>query len=585
MDGGYVDATVPGNDAPALKELLDADVEVTGAVSGKFDSKMQLVGILLEVPTLADIKVLKRAAASPDSLPITPMDQVLHSSYLNDLTRRVRVKGTITYYQPGSAVVLQDGDKSLWISTLASDPLRIGDIAEATGFPDAHSGYLALADGEIRDLNIFAPIQPQPSTWRQLTMWNSGDPNGRQNDLVSFEGQVAAAMREDSQDDFVLVSNGRLFTAIYHHPPASMPLPPMKRIPLGARVRVTGICMAEQASTVDPNAQEVPFNILLRSFDDISVVTQPSMLNVRNLILLVALLLALLFVAAARAWVIERKVRHENASAAYIERQRSRILEDINGSRPLTEIVEQITGLVSARLQGALCWCQIADGAQIGNCPTTLSAFRVVSATIPARSGPPLGMIYAAFDPLVKPRTEETETLTAAAALTTLAIETRRLYSDLVHRSDFDSLTDIYNRFSLESYLDQQIEEARLNAGVFGLIFIDLDDFKRVNDLFGHQVGDLYLQEVAVRMKRQLRSADMLARLGGDEFAALLPKVHSHTEVEEITIRLERSLEVPFAVEGCVCPRFGEHWDCPLSAGRHDQGHSFERRRCSHVRE
>ena len=326
----------------------------------------------------------------------------------------------------------------------------------------------------------------------------------------------------------------------------------MKHIPLGARVRVTGICMAVQASTIDPNQQEVPFNILLRSFDDISVVTQPSMLNVRNLILLVGVLLALLFIAGGRAWVTERKVRHQNASAAYIERQRGRILEDINGSRPLAEIIEQITELVSFRLHGAPCWCQVADGAQIGNCPATLSGFRVVNETIPARSGPPLGMIYAACHPLAKPNAEENEVLSTSAALAALAIETRRLYSDLVHRSDFDLLTDIHNRFSLESYLDKQIEETRQNASIFGLIFIDLDDFKQVNDVFGHHVGDLYLQEVAIRMKRQLRAADMLARLGGDEFAALIAKVYNRTELEEITNRLERCLDAPFVAEGYV---------------------------------
>ena len=552
MDGGYVDATVAGNDARMIKELLDAEVEVTGVVSGKFDSKMQLIGILLEVPTPADVKVLKRAEAGRDSLPITPMDQVLSSSYLHDLTRRVRVKGTITYYQPGSAVVLQDGDKSLWISTHASDPMRIGDVAEATGFPDGRSGFLALTDGEIQDRNIFAPIQPQPSTWRQLAIWNSGNPDGHQNDLVSFEGRVAAAMREESQDEFVLVSNGKLFTAVYRHPPSTIPLPPMKHVPLGAKVSVTGICMAVQASTIDPNEQEVPFNILMRSFDDISVVTQPSMLNVRNLVVLVGLLFVLLFAAAARAWVMERKVRRQNASAADIERQRSRILEDINGLRPLAEIIEQITELVSLRLHGAPCWCQIADGAQIGDCPANFSDLRVICEEIPARSGPPLGMIYAAFDRLVKPRADEAEILSASAALTTLAIETRRLYSDLVHRSDFDLLTDIHNRFSLETYLDQQIDQAHQTAGIFGLIYIDLDDFKQVNDVYGHQVGDLYLQEVAMRMKRQLRAADMLARIGGDEFAALLPKVHNRTELEEIAIRLERCLDAPFVAEECV---------------------------------
>jgi diguanylate cyclase (GGDEF)-like protein len=552
MDGGAIDATVIETDASRLKDLLDARVEVTGVVSGKFDSKMQLIGILLEVPTLADVKILKPADTSPDSLPITPMHAVLSSSYVRDQTHRVRVKGTITYYQPGSAVVLQNGAESLWISTRSSIPLRIGDVAVATGFPDSREGFLSLTDGEIQDANFFEPVSPQPSTWRQLAIWNSGDPDGRQNDLVSFEGTVAAAVREGSQDEYVLVSDGNLFTAIYRHPPANRPLRPMRQIPVGTKIRVTGICMVVQANPIDPTEREVPFNILLRSFDDISVVASPSLLSVRNLILLVGMLVALLFAAGARGWVMERKVRRQNAQAAYVERRRSRILEDINGSRPLAEILEQITELVSFKLYGAPCWCRIVDGAQLGNCPPELSPFRVVHELIPGRAGPPHGTIYAGFDRLTKPSANESETLSTAAALAALAIETRRLYTDLLRRSEFDLLTDIHNRFSLERSLDRSIEMAREQAGIFGLIYIDLNDFKLVNDVYGHHVGDLYLQEVAIRMKHQLRGADILARLGGDEFAVLLPKVRNRAEVEEIAQRLERCLDEPFAAEGYV---------------------------------
>lgn len=552
MDKGSIDATVAGPDAPRLKELLDAEVEVTGVVSGKFDSKMQLIGILLEVPSLADVRILSQAKISADSLPITPMDQVLSTYNVHDSTRRVRVQGTITYYQPGSAVVLQSGPRSLWISTHSSAPMRIGDVATATGFPDARDGFLALTDGEIQDTSVFAPVPPQPATWRQLASWNSGDPDGHQNDLVSFEGEVMAAVREDSQDEFVLASNGKLFTAIYRHLPTNSPLPPMRRIPLGTRIRVTGICMVVQANNVAPTEQEVPFDILLRSFDDIEIVASPSPLNVRNLVLLVSLLLVLLFAAATRSWLIERKALGEKSIQADLERRRSRILEDINGSRPLAEIVEEITELVSFKLLGAPCWCQIVDGAQIGKRPPNLTSLRVVQEEIPARSGPPLGTLYAAFDSRVLPAANESETLAATAALAALAIETRRLYSDLVHRSEFDLLTDIHNRFSLERHLDQLIEFAHQNAGVFGLIFIDLNDFKRVNDVYGHQVGDLYLQEVAVRMKHQLRAGDMLARLGGDEFAVLLPQVRNREEVEEISLRLEHCLDAPFDAEGYV---------------------------------
>ena len=122
---------------------------------------------------------------------------------------------------------------------------------------------------------------------------------------------------------------------------------------------------------------------------------------------------------------------------------------------------------------------------------------------IPARSGSPLGVLFAALDPHVKPAGEESQTLTMAIGLIALAIETRRLYSDLVHRSEFDLLTDIHNRFSLDQHLHRQIREARETAGIFGLIYIDLDQFKLVNDSHGHHVGDLYLQEAAIRMKHR----------------------------------------------------------------------------------
>ena len=101
---------------------------------------------------------------------------------------------------------------------------------------------------------------------------------------------------------------------------------------------------------------------------------------------------------------------------------------------------------------------------------------------IAARSGPALGSIFAAFDARTAPRPEEDKALAAAAELATLAIETARLYSDLVHRSEFDMLTDIKNRFSFEKHLDCLLDEAYGSGSIFGLIYIDLDEFKQVND-------------------------------------------------------------------------------------------------------
>jgi diguanylate cyclase (GGDEF)-like protein len=550
LDGGPIDAEVVTGDASELKKLLDAEVEVTGVVSAIFDNKKQLTGILLELPSLDDVKILKPAATSPESLPFTPMDKVLSAYYVLDQTRRVRVQGTITYYEPGLSAVLQDGAKSLWISTQESDPLRVGDHAEASGFPDARSSFLTLTDGEILDSHLYAPVAPQSSTWHQLSEWNASD--GHQNDLVSIEGQVATAVREASQDEFVIVSDGKLVTAIYRHPLASGSLPPIKQIPLGARVRVVGICMALQANTINANTEEVPFNLLLRSFDDITVLANPSLLNIRNLIIAVGMLVLVVIVVGARGWALERNTRRQSAAAADLERRRSRILEDINGSRPLTEIVEQIAEMVSFMLKGASCWFEIGDGSRLGSRPPDLSALRVVQREILGRSGAELGKLFAAFNRLAKPAAIESEALVLGVGLATLAVESRRLYSDLLHRSEFDLLTDINNRFSLDKQLDALIETARENAGIFGMVYIDLDKFKQVNDLYGHHVGDLYLKEVAMRMKRQLRAHDILARLGGDEFAALVPEVRSRAELEEIALRLERSFDEPLEIEGKI---------------------------------
>jgi diguanylate cyclase (GGDEF)-like protein len=133
-----------------------------------------------------------------------------------------------------------------------------------------------------------------------------------------------------------------------------------------------------------------------------------------------------------------------------------------------------------------------------------------------------------------------------------LAIETSRLHADLVHRSEFDLLTDIQNRFSLERSIDALIESARERGTMFGLIYLDLNEFKSVNDRNGHRTGDLYLRKVAARMGRQLRPEDTLARLGGDEFAVLAPHIGGREDLEEIAHRLEGCFEDPFAVEGTM---------------------------------
>ncbi len=548
-EGGTVAVAIDTDRVQELRRLIDAEVEVTGAVSGTFDGKMQETGILLHAARLEDIKVLKYAIADPWTVPLTPMGEIITAYHVVNETKRVRVQGTITYYQPGSAVVLEEGDRSLWIMTESRDDLHIGDIADATGIPDVHDGFLTLTQGEIQDTGVRGPIAPRHTNGTELSK------SKEVFDLVTIEGELVMQVREEAQDEYVVLSDGHLFSAIYRRPAGTLMatgppvLPAMKYLPLRSKIRVTGICVLEDANPFDA---QVPFDLLLRSPEDVLVVAGSPWLSVRNLVIVVCVLLVAVLVAAGKGWAVDRKARRQTAALAYIERRRSRILEDISGSRPVGEIIEQITELVSFKLKGAPCWCSIADGTQFGNRPPQLGGMRVAQHEICAHPGPALGTISAALDSHAKPLAEEQEALAMAASLTALAIETRRLYSDLLRRSEYDLLTDVHNRFSLDRHLDLQIERSRAAGSNFGLIYVDLDRFKQINDLYGHRMGDLYLKQVTLRMKGQLRSADTLGRIGGDEFAAVVPAAHGRAELAEIAQRLERSFDLPFEIEGQI---------------------------------
>ena len=128
--------------------------------------------------------------------------------------------------------------------------------------------------------------------------------------------------------------------------------------------------------------------------------------------------------------------------------------------------------------------------------------------------------------------------------------ERRAAQAELTHRSLHDSLTGLPNRTLFVDRLEHAIARARRDGRRVGVLFIDLDRFKTVNDSFGHAAGDSVLAGAAHRLHGALRPGDTAARIGGDEFVVLCDQIDSVDEASAVAARLGGELARPFTVDG-----------------------------------
>lgn len=113
-------------------------------------------------------------------------------------------------------------------------------------------------------------------------------------------------------------------------------------------------------------------------------------------------------------------------------------------------------------------------------------------------------------------------------------------------QANYDALTGLPNRRMFFDRLTEEIKRSMRAKKMFGLMFIDLDGFKEVNDELGHQAGDELLIEVSQRLNQSIRDTDTSARLGGDEFTVLLPGLSHQADIERIGDKIIRALNQPF---------------------------------------
>ncbi|HAK61477.1 MAG TPA: hypothetical protein DCO77_14045 [Nitrospiraceae bacterium] len=142
------------------------------------------------------------------------------------------------------------------------------------------------------------------------------------------------------------------------------------------------------------------------------------------------------------------------------------------------------------------------------------------------------------------------------------AIEKKRAEAQILHMAYYDNLTNLPNRLLFQDRLSQAIVQAERYERMSAMLFLDLDNFKRINDTFGHRIGDLLLKAVADRLKESVRDSDSVARQhadilnvtvarqGGDEFTVLLSEVRKPQDVARVAQRFLDKLARPFLLDG-----------------------------------
>lgn len=203
------------------------------------------------------------------------------------------------------------------------------------------------------------------------------------------------------------------------------------------------------------------------------------------------------------------------------------IVEDIN-SHPYWQAFQALTKAANL----AACWSQPIKNAE----------------------GKVLGTFGIYHRTPCKPSAAQQEKIASYSHLAELAIS-RSLSSEKIRRLAFyDHLTGLPNRRLLEERLAYAMLSSKRNKSYCAIMFVDLDNFKPVNDLYGHKTGDLVLHEVGQRIRSTVREADTVARFGGDEFIVLLhdiakSKTHCQKRAEQIAIKIAATLNAPLQID------------------------------------
>ncbi|MGY0623747.1 MAG: bifunctional diguanylate cyclase/phosphodiesterase, partial [Paraglaciecola chathamensis] len=185
-------------------------------------------------------------------------------------------------------------------------------------------------------------------------------------------------------------------------------------------------------------------------------------------------------------------------------------------------------------------WVELATQAKLGAC---------WSQPIKAANGRVLGTFAIYHPKAATPTKDELARIEMFANVASIAIE-RQKSSDLIwHQANFDELTQLPNRNIMGEHLKKALDAAKRNKTQVAVMFLDLDNFKDINDTLGHGVGDALLIDCAKRISGCVRHKDTVARLGGDEFVIILNDITEFSGLEKTAQKILKAIEQPYHLQ------------------------------------
>ncbi len=169
-----------------------------------------------------------------------------------------------------------------------------------------------------------------------------------------------------------------------------------------------------------------------------------------------------------------------------------------------------------------------------------------------ARADKVWGVVALGHDEQTALSGEQAQALAGVIDRLAVALSSMARDKQLHDQAHYDALTGLPNRHYLMDMLTQQLSRARRDDHALGVLYIDLDRFKRTNDTLGHAAGDVLLKHAATRIRRAVRDIDIVARLGGDEFTVVLAKLKGATDAGRAARSLITALNEPFEIDGHV---------------------------------